>query len=293
MRILNRLLVIVVLIVYGFFTSGCSVWHDQFGSSKNLTPGHLLFYQKYEERDYAEHLKSIGQQYLIAPSVIAIDPSNKALQYLTKIYSTIVNNNELLLNKSISPRFFIVNDPSPFYFSLPGGQFFFSVALINKYFEHEQWLVAALAHEIIRSHLHIYVKRRIVPVGYVSTARILSLTRLPLETKIEVNKWTYLAMQRAGYDSSALLTWLQTQNKNALDFTLQLGNSRNISREEFMFKNFVAQKGISERDGRAEEINSSKDFYNFISEIKKIEIKGNTTSVSEGKGGQPLASRYF
>ncbi len=248
----------------------CSSIKETFstGTSKQK----IFYYQKYENSDYSAHLKNLAEQYLSTPGVVSVNLGKQESNYFKKVYDKIVSNNEFLLDKTIEPQFYVINVQYPFYFSLPGGKFFFSLGLIDKYFEHEQWLISALTHEIIRSHLNIYTKRRIVPVGHIQTERLLAITRLPLDFKIEINKWTYLAMQRAGYDSSAFLTWLQTQNKNALDFTLQLGNARNISKEEFMFKNFVAKEGIGEWDTRASESNSSKDFYLFINEIKKNKI---------------------
>ena len=115
--------------------------------------------------------------------------------------------------------------------------------------------------------MYIYKRYRIVPTGNVNLSRVLALTRIPVETKLEVDKLTFFAMKRAGLDPMAYLKWLQIQNKNALDFVEQYGNAILISKEEFMFKNFISKERIEESE-RAN-INSSKFFYQFIKEVSK------------------------
>ena len=75
-------------------------------------------------------------------------------------------------------------------------------------------------------------------------------------------------LRRAGYDASAYLNWLQTQNKNTLDFTLQYGVTRTLSREEFLYKNFLVTQGFSDKeDGFL--VNSSASFYKLLKEVKR------------------------
>jgi hypothetical protein len=77
-------------------------------------------------------------------------------------------------------------------------------------------------------------------------------------------------MRRAKRDASAYLNWLQTQNKNTLDFSMQLGDARSISREEFMFKNFLVSEGQVGFDGLEFEENSSPGFYVLLRELERI-----------------------
>jgi hypothetical protein len=226
---------------------------------------------KYENQDYMAQLAFLSGEYINSPGIQTIRISGRSRHYLTSIYHRIVEHSELILEYNLSPKFYIIKNKTPFYFSLPGSQFFLSSSLVKKFLKNEHLLVAALSHEIVKSQRNIYLKKAVVPIGFLSTEKMLSLTRLPLKIKMEVNKWTYYVLGRAGYDSSAYLNWLQTQNKNTLDFMFQLGSSKKISKEEFLFKNFVVKQGIVEKMNRSRQpSNSSKSFYHFVNEVGRI-----------------------
>lgn len=217
-------------------------------------------------------MNSLAFDYINNSGLRIIKLNKRSKRYLNGLYKKILLNNELLLNSKVVPKFYVIIENHPFYSSLPGGHFFFSLGLITKYFKYENLLVAALTSEIIKVHRDLYKKRIIVPIGHIRTERILALNRIPLDVKTELNKWTFYAMRRTGFDSFSCLIWLQIQNKNALDFTLQLGDSKNISQEEFLFKNFIIKEGSGERDNKRAESNSSKSFYRFINFIKRVKI---------------------
>lgn len=224
-------------------------------------------------KDYADHLSSLAEDYINSPDIHLVRLNKASLNYFNQRYKEIVADNELLLdNKKIKPRFYVVKDKTPFYFSLPGGTFFFSLGLLKKYLRNEELFIAVLTFEMVRVHKNIFKKNAIVPIGYMRTERILSLVRLDIDTKQEVAKWTYFSMKRAGYDPSAYLIWLQTQNRNILDFVVQRGDSRSISREEFIFKNFVATQGIDNLSSSRKEVNSSSKFYKMINHMKKVAL---------------------
>ena len=228
-------------------------------------------YQKITTQDYTNHIESLVYDYLNTSNVKLVQLKKEHINYLTSIYYDIVKNNELLLKNKLTPKFYIINNPLPLYFSAPNAHFFFSTGLIKKYFKHEALLISAFTHEIIKTQLNIYRKKIIVPIGYMRTERMLALNQIPLNIKMELNKWSFLAMKRANLDAHAYLIWLQMQNKNALEFTLLLGNSQNISKEEFLFKNFIAKEHSSENLALGfRESSSSKSFYNLIKYIKKF-----------------------
>ncbi|MCO4794030.1 MAG: hypothetical protein KC493_09970 [Bacteriovoracaceae bacterium] len=222
----------------------------------------------YIDDDYLDHLVSLGEDYLSSPGVDSVKLSKRSRSYLESIYNRLIRNSELIFDKREKPTFTILKNRQPFYFSLPRSRFFISSGLLLKYLKNEQLLVAAIAHEIIKSQKNLYEKRVLVPVGFLTTEKILSMTRIPLSIKSEVNKWTYYMLRRAGYDSSAYLNWLQTQNKNTLDFTLQYGDTRTLSREEFLYKNFLVTQGLSDKE-ESFLINSSSYFYKLIREVKR------------------------
>ena len=222
----------------------------------------------YKTGDYEAHLKSLSSSYINTPGVKRINLTRGSIKYLKEVYYRMVNNNELLLKKGETPKFFVIKNKIPFVFSLPGSQFFLSTGLLTRYLKNEALLASVLAYEIIKSSRQMYKKKFIVPVGFVKTAKMLSLTRLDLKEKSEINKWSFFVLKRAGYDPFAILNWIQTQNKNTLDFSFHLGGARNISKEEFMFKNFLAQ-----RSERGEENfilkNSSSGFYVLLNDVKR------------------------
>jgi len=96
---------------------------------------------------------------------------------------------------------------------------------------------------------------------------MLDLTRIPFEAKVEIDKWAFLSMKRTGYDPSTYLLWLQVQNKNSLEFGLQL-RGRNISREEHSLKNFLVKEGNEGNNTYEGDRNTSPSYYKLIKEIK-------------------------
>ena len=258
---------ILKLLIIIFAFQSCTTVRNLLGLSTKRNQ--LTNYNEYVSEDYAEHLSVLASFYKNNPEVLTITLSKRSKNYLKSLYQKITANNELIFDRKIDLKISVIESDTPFYFSLPGGKIFFSNGIIKKYFRHENWFVSAFTYEMIRSHRQIYEKSRIVPVGYISTEKILAITRIKLDHKIQVNKWSYFAMERAGFDPSSFLTWLQIQNKNALDFTLQIGGSRNITREEYLFKNFIVNQGVKEEDNLASEQNSSRDFYYFVNEIKR------------------------
>lgn len=224
----------------------------------------------FENKDFKDHYSSLGKIYINSPGIKTIQIDKKVRAYFNSLYSKITSNNELFLKKVIKPKFFIIKDPIPFYFSLPNAQFYFSLGLIKKYFKNEALFVAALTGEIIKSVRSIFTKNIIVPVGYINTDRILSLVRIPVEAISELNKWTFFTMKRSGFDPFASLIWIQTKNRNALDFNLLLGGSGNITREEFLFKNFIVQNRLQDKYSGGSESNSSPEFYYLMNFLRRI-----------------------
>ena len=250
--------------------SGCAKLQRAIGIAS--TKDYYSTLDRHDQKDYVDHLKYLGREYLRSREkgeVVKI--SKDGQEYLRSIFRRLLNNNEILLAKfrerKKQPEFFIIRSETPFYFSVPDAKFFFSSGLIRKYIKNEEMLVSVMAFETVKSVRHIYEKQILIPIGHMGTDRILATTRIPLQTKMEVHKWAYYIMKRSGYDASAYLNWLQTQNKNTVDFILQVGDTRIMSREEFLFKNFiVSQGGFEDRPQNIS--NSSKDFYKLQKELK-------------------------
>ncbi len=256
-----------VLVVIMLVCTSCSGLGFLFGANRN--PFDLDEYQKIRSDDYAAHLVGLGAQYLQSGAIKVVPIEQQHVAYLERIHESILSNNELLLTKKSRPKFHFIQDPAPFHFSLPNAQYFLSTGLVLKYLKSEDLLVAVIAFEAIKSSKEIYEKKIVVPTGHVTTERLLSMTRVDLDTKNELNKWSFYVMKRAGHDGFAYLNWLQIQNKNLLDFSLLNYEVRDISKEEYAFKGFMVQEGKVWRDDRVFDENSSTEYYRFIQSLKR------------------------
>lgn len=220
-----------------------------------------------QTKDYIDHLAAAGGDYLAFEETKTINLRPDTIDFLESTYERLVSNNQLILNITEKPTFYIIRHKSPFLFSLPRSQFFFSTALIERYLKSEELFVAAFAAEVIRSQRFIYEKQIMLPLGYYSTEKMIGLTKLKFDTKQQVSEWTYFVLKRAGYDASAYLNWIQIQNRNTLDFAMYLGDSVGISKEEHLFKNFMTKQGVMGVEKRFNEANSSKNFYKLLNNV--------------------------
>jgi hypothetical protein len=261
---------ILILLPILLFASCSQVRLPSFSSNKkvNYSEG----WQEYDEQDYFNHLASFEGMYLKTPNVSKLRLGAKADQYLNNLLFDILQNNELFFSVGSKPRIHIIESDFPFHFSLPGRVIFLSTVLVNKYIKHEAILVSILSYELIRSEKKLYNKLLIVPVGYLPIERVLGLNRIDVDSKIEIHKWAYYLMRRAGYDGEYYLSWLQMINRNTADFLPLLGDASSISREEAMFKAFIIRRAKIEDDRTIARRDSSKDFYSFLFNVKDKSI---------------------
>lgn len=222
----------------------------------------VVKHNKYVDTDYVAQLSFLGVQYRNSVKMVTL--SKKKNEYLVSLYQKILSKNERFMKKTMEPSFFIVKDDNPFYFSLPNNYYFFSQGLIQKYFRNEMTLASCLAYMMLQAHNDAFMKRIVVPTGYISTDQLISLIKLPLNLKADLNKAVFWALQAAGLDGSYYLQWIQLQNRNTLDFSRQIGDPQFITKEEFLFKQFVAKENISSFTLKSLEGNSTKGFYRFI-----------------------------
>ncbi len=250
-----------------FFLSSCS-----FPVFKSKKQDIVLFkienYEAISKQDYVEHLNYLGSAYLKGDEVNIIKISKGSEYYLNSIVRKIIARNELFYDQDIESEIIIINYPMPFHFSLPGRKIILSSTLVNKYLKHEGLLASNIFYEIVRSDKLIYRNEITIPTSYVSTKKILRLLRVPLNSKLQVHKWAFHTLKRAGYDYDHYLGWIQIQNRNNYDFSLQLGELPSIAREEALFKSFLIKNATGQNKDKRK-INSSKSFYKFIKEISR------------------------
>jgi hypothetical protein len=253
---------ILLLALFTFWITGCS-----------HTPNKEIDYSVLgnpQHKDFVDHLSATGEMFLKSDNVEEVKLNKNSLDFLTSIYDRIVLNNEALFSSTTRPKFYFIKSRTPFLFSLPNSQFFFSSGLMEKYLKSEEIFVAALAAEVIKSQRLIYEKKMIIPVGNLSVEKMVGLCRIKSEAKVNVNEWAYAVLKRAGFDASAYLNWIQVQNRNTLDFSFMLGDVVGISKEEHFFKNYLSKQGIASVEKKITEANSSKEFYKLINNVVSI-----------------------
>jgi hypothetical protein len=223
-------------------------------------------YKEMTPADYADHLASLRHPFLNTPGIKSLRMGTSGESYLIRLTNEIILNNEIFFKQLRKAEITILDTDVPLHFSLPKGQIFISRGLISKYIKHESMLAGILAYELVRSENVLYPKQIVIPVGYVPLERMLGLSRLNLEEKMEIHKWAYYLTTRSGFDGEYYLSWLQTQNRNTADFLLQVGDVNQINREESLFKAFLIK--TSSEDDQVAKKNSSKTFYSFINSIR-------------------------
>jgi hypothetical protein len=217
--------------------------------------------------DYADHLASLRTHFLATPDNKTIEVP-VAQKYLNTLTSEIISKNEIYLKNLKKASVIILETHSPVHFSLPKGEIFLSRGLITKYLKNESMLVCVLSYELVRSEKMLYPRQTIIPIGYLSLEKMIGLSRLSLDEKIEVHKWSHHLTIRSGFDGEYYLSWLQAQNRNTADFILQVGDVNQINREESLFKAFLIKSTNEEQVIHRKE--SSKSFYTFINRIREV-----------------------
>ncbi len=219
--------------------------------------------------DYADQLMYLSRPFENTIKDLIVQIDSKSILYLNTIHHRIVKNNEVFLEDSVAPRFVVFNHGYPIIFSLPGNIYYISQTLLSKFLKNEQMFIAALTREVIRSSRRIFKKYQVIVTELMTIEKMMQLMALPIEFKSRINEWTYIVLKRSGYDSSALLAWIQLQNKNSLDFSMQNLDKSILMKEEYFFKNFLVRERYSINEVSAkDEKNSSKEFYAFLKDIK-------------------------
>lgn len=247
-----------------FILSSCSL----FRADPNFWNQDLIDDERVSDEDFLDHFNSLAESFINNSDVKVVKLQGKVEEYLNKIIRNLTKSNDLFFKKTINNKneFYIVKDKRPFHFSTPDGKIFLSDGLIKKYIEHESNLVCVLAFEIIKIEKNLFPRKITIPKGYISLLYFVSILRIPLEEKIKVHHWAYYIIKRSGYDENGYLTWIQTQNRNYMDFSFHLGDYSSIFKEESSVKDFVV-KNYGNSLNVAVQFSSSKDFFKFLSVV--------------------------
>lgn len=246
------------------FISGCSSIRSFFSNENQLNLNKL---NNIGNDFYIKNLKSLGDAFikLNATKIIRLSRSSQA--YLNELITLLKKNNELLFG-SESIKVYLIEDKRSFYFSYPGGNIVLSNSFIDKFIKHEGFLIAVLAHEMIKSSKGIYNKSYRIPTGQIELEDMIKRAQINLDVRNEVNKWSYFVIKRSGLNPNYYLSWLQTKSKNSFELYMPGNNPQEINSEEFRYKNFlISRKGDDTFTPFMR--NSSKGFYGFIEDAKR------------------------
>ncbi len=255
----------IIVTLFFIILSGCSLWKSS--DQEELELVDLSDKAQYLKKDYLDQMKSLKKSYLKTDEIKTVDLSNQSTSYFKSIINQIQKNNELFFNDQIEPSLTVIDSEVPFHFSLPGKSIFVSSGLVNKYIKSEKLLYCLVIYELIRAEKGIYRKQIVIPTGHYSTQRMLSTMRLGISDKVEIHKWAFYLLKRIGIDTDNYLSWLQIQNRNSVDFSMQLGDLSVISREEALFKAFIIKN--TDKKSVKYHAGSSRGFYRFIRNIKR------------------------
>jgi hypothetical protein len=225
-------------------------------------------YNEFNKTDYIRQYEYLSKTYIEDRRHRFLKLPKWVRLYLHDLTQKLRTNNELIFKERPDIRFYIVDKRSPFYFSTPNGNLFLSLGLIKRYIKNEGSLASIVMYEAIRIEKKIYRKIFVVPTGLVSTERFTALARVDLDQKAKVNKWVYFGLDRAGFDADNYLDWIQLQNKNTLDFSLHLGNMKEIVQEESLLRRFILNEYKGEN--LKNDTRSSQAFYRFLNYIRSV-----------------------
>ncbi|MBI2521372.1 MAG: hypothetical protein HYV97_13200 [Bdellovibrio sp.] len=214
-------------------------------------------------KDYVDQYENLSQIFKTQNKSKLLNIDNDTKKYLAGIVAKIFKYNEIFLRESRDLEFVILDDDLPFFFSLPSGIIFFSSSLLKKYIKSERVFQAIIALEIYKISHGTFIRKPVVPIGYTNLNQLIAISRLPIELKVEIDKWAFYLLKRSGMDPTAVLSLIQIINKHALEFSFHNGEHTSLSREEYLFKSFIVKESLS-TDIAEESRNSSVGFYNLI-----------------------------
>jgi hypothetical protein len=250
------------LLTFSTFTA-CS----HFFVSDESLEDQLQDYQVIDGEDYLSHYEYLGTVLKNTRNIRFLSLDKQSKEYLNRLIKQLTSVNSLFFKESLDYQLKVIKDKRPFHFSLPNRVIFMSTGLIQKYIKNESLLVGVLLYDIIKAEKGVFKKQLLYPKGFISIEDLVSFLRIDTDKKINIHKWTYYLMRRTPFDEEVYLFWLQTQNRSYLDFSLHLGDTSSIFKEEHKVKEFVIQNYRNKKSKRNFK-NSSRGFYQFLNSLR-------------------------
>ena len=219
-------------------------------------------------KDYIDQYENLSLLFKAQNKSKLVKISDETRKYLTGIAAKIFKYNEIFLGQGHDLEFAILQDDLPFFFSLPSGIIFFSSSLLRRYIKSERVFQAIIALEVYKISQGAFIRKPVVPLGYTNLNQLIAISRLPVDLKVEIDKWAFYLLKRSGMDPTAVLSLIQIINKHALEFSFHNGEYASLSREEYLFKSFIVKESLS-MDIDEDSKNSSSAFYNLTRSIQE------------------------
>ncbi len=248
-------------------TSDLLLGQNSFGE-KNLR---LENYQAINKNDFLDQLNAFIPIYLNSPGTQIYPIKDPSKNYLQDLLGKIISKNEPFFGKIPIPEITIIKSDFPFYFSLPYNQIFISSAIFEKYIRYEGDIIAILIYELIKTTKQVYYPILLPPINNIGIEKILSITRIEMEDKLNIHKWSIYILKRSGLEANFVINWISLINKNSLDFVQLLGDFKSIAKEDLYIRQYLIQKKITKKiknTNLKSKKNSSVAFYEFINNFK-------------------------
>jgi hypothetical protein len=229
----------------------------------------INFDQKLTTEDYSQFMQGLTKSLMNNQQISMKELKGEQANYINTLAKNIFEANSLLFKiegNVPEVKFYIIKDPRPFYFSLPGYQIFVSNTILKKFVQNESYLICLLTYELFRSRFNIYPKVFVPPVHYGSLEKIISFTRIAVDEKIKLHEWSAYAITRARLDHNLYIQWIQLHNRSYNEFNFHYQDRSLALKEELMLKKFVI-KNFGNKIFGSVEFKSSPQFYSFLGAI--------------------------
>lgn len=248
----------IIILLTLFTLTSCSYFYK---SDKDYP---YNYHDTFSSSDYLSHLEGLAELYIKNNKVRKLNYRSR--RYLKKLSRELYFNNQALFQKDdVGINFYVVDDERNFYFSLPKDNVFMSKGLLKKYMNSESIFVSVLLGELLRSKIGIYKKNKLIPLNSYTVEDMIRINKLDINSNRDLNNLVFDVLKKSGYDPEARLLWLQTLNRQSISFSVQDIHPHELSKEEFLLKNYMVSSGKDEN--LIYEKNSSRQFYYFKESI--------------------------
>jgi len=241
-----------------FMLSGCLGSLEEV-RNKTPLPSRGIPWQDSGE-SYLDHYNNLLNDFITTSSGYIKKARPEIQGYLNGIWKRLLGRMDY---KSVTAlEVYYYDDQQPFYLLSPDGRLILSIGLIEKYVRNQPLLSVILLEAILRIKHNYFYKIIFIPTGIITVEQMLSVLKLDLKSKTNINEWIYYYLKKNNGDVVSILDWVQVKNRNSLDFSLLNNNGYSPLEEEKVLKN-IFLKGRNLELFHEEVSLSPKVFYRF------------------------------